>query len=128
MSFSDPGFLFSNRPTDRERDAERAAWERRREIAQSCYKWATFLVVAVMIFVAAPLGLAKWHWHAVLGAAGVITILAVVMMVKGAVKNGLISLLFAWGILPGWIYAAPTVLKIVHEQYLIIAKEWARVL
>lgn len=128
MSFNDPGFLFSNRPTDRERDAEKAAWERRREIARSCYQRATWLVVLTMVFVALPLGLEKWHWHVVFGAAVVITILGVVMMVKGAVKNGLISFVFAAVILPGWIYAAPTVIKVAREQYAIIAKEWERVL
>jgi len=50
------------------------------------------------------------------------------MMVKGAVKNGLISFVFAAVILPGWIYAAPSVIKVVREQYAIIAKEWERVL
>lgn len=128
MSFNDPGFLFSNRPTDRERDAEKAAWERRREIARSCYKWATWLVVLTMVFVALPTGLEKWHWQVVYGAASVITILGVVMMVKGAVKNGLISFVFAAVILPGWIFVAPSVIKVVREQYAIIAKEWERVL
>ena len=128
MSFNDPGFLFSNRPTDRERAAELAYWERRQQIAQSCYKRATWLVVLTMLFVALPTGLEKWHWHVVFGAAAVITILGVVMMVKGAVKNGLISFVFAAVILPGWIFVAPTVIKVAREQYTIIAKEWERVL
>lgn len=128
MSFNDPGFLFSNRPTDRERDAERAVWERRRMVAQSCYRQATWLVVLTMAFVALPTGLEKWRWQVVGGAAVVITILGVIMMVKGAVKNGLLGLLFAWGILPGWVYAAPSVIQVAREQCQIIAKEWERVL
>ncbi len=128
MSFNDPGFLFSNRPTERERDAEKAAWERQRESVRSCYKWATRLVVLTMLFVALPTGLERWHWQVVIGAACVITILGAVMLWKRALSNGLICLVFAWGILPGWIYAAPTVIKVVREQYQVIAKEWERVL
>lgn len=128
MSFNDPGFLFSNRPTDREREAERQAWEAEHEFVCSCYKRATLLVVLTMVFVAAPTGLEKWHWHVVISAAWIISLLGILMLWKRAFTNGLICLVFAWGILPGWIYLAPTASKTAKEQYLIIAKEWQRVL
>jgi len=128
MSFNDPGFLFSNRPTERERDAEKAARERQRESVRSCYKWATRLAVLTMLFVALPTGLERWHWQVVIGAACMISLLGAVMLWKRALSNGLICLVFAWGILPGWIYAAPTVTKVVREKYQVIAKEWERVL
>jgi len=80
-----------------------------------------------MIFVALPLGLDKWHWPVVIAAALVITILAVVMFFKGVRQNACIALIFAGVILPGWIYLAPTVLRVAQEQWLSIAKEWQRV-
>jgi len=128
MSFNDPSFLFSNRPTDREREADRQAWESEREFVRRCYTRATWLVVLTMVFVAAPTGFEKWHWHVVGGVACIVTLLGILMLWKRVFANGLICLVFAWGILPAWIYMAPTVLKIAKEQYQIIAKEWERVL
>ena len=128
MSFNDPGFLSNNRATDNEREAERLEWEQRRATAKSCYNSATWLVVLTMVFVAVPTGLEKWHWQVVIGVGGVIAILAVVMMLKGAMKNALISLLFAGVILPVWIKAAPSVVKVVREQAAVIVKDWQRVL
>ena len=81
-----------------------------------------------MLFVALPTGLERWHWQVVIGAACMISLLGAVMLWKRALSNGLICLVFAWGILPGWIYAAPTVTKVVREKYQVIAKEWERVL
>lgn len=128
MSFYDPGFLTSNRKTDRERDAEKAYWQQRSDTARMCYRWATWLVLGGMAFVVLPTGLEKWHWHVVIGTASVITIFGVVMMFRDAVVNGLISLLFAWAILPGWIYAAPEVRRVVQDQCEVISKEWRRIL
>lgn len=128
MSFNDPGFLFSNRQTDREREAERKAWEAEREFVRRCYKRATWLVILTLFFIAAPTGLEKWHWHAVCSVALLVTFLGVLMLRKRAVANGLICLVFAWGILPVWIDIAPTVLRMTKEQYQIIEKEWKRVL
>jgi hypothetical protein len=128
MSFNDPGFLFSNRPTDREREAERQVWEEERQFVGRCYKRATWLVVLAMVFVAAPTGLEKWHWHVVGGVAFFVTLLGILMLWRRAFANGLICFVFAWGILPSWIYIAPTALSITKEQYQIIAKEWRRVL
>jgi hypothetical protein len=128
MSFNDPGFLFSSRPTDREREAERQAWEAEREYVRRCYKRATWLVVLTMIFIASPTGLDQWHWHVVITAACLISLLGILMLWKRALTNGLICLIFAWGILPAWIYLAPKVLIIAKDQYQIIAKEWERVL
>jgi hypothetical protein len=128
MSFSDPSFLISQRPTEREREAERAYWQQRDEIARGAYRWANVCVVLTLVFVALPLGLNAWHWPVVLGASVVISVLAVVMMVKGRVSLGLISLLFAWAILPAWIVVSPSVLRGVQEQAQILIKEWKKVL
>jgi hypothetical protein len=128
MSFNDPGFLFNNRQTDNEREAERREWEHRKEVAKRCYSRATWLVLLTMVFVAAPTGLEKWHWHVVIAVGGLIAILALIMIMKGAVKNAMISLLFASIILPGWITAAPKVVAITREQVGIVVKQWKQVL
>lgn len=128
MSYNDPGFLFNNRQTDNEREAERREWEYRREVAGRCYNRATLLVVLTMIFVAAPTGFEKWHWHVVTAVGAVVAILAVIMMMKGAVKNALISLLFAAIILPGWIKMSPKVVAFASDQIQQVVKQWKQVL
>jgi hypothetical protein len=128
MSFNDPGFLFNNRQTDNEREAERREWERRQDVARRSYVKANWLVVLTMVFIAAPTGLEKWHWHVVIGAGGLIAILALIMMMKGAVKNALISMLFASIILPGWIIAAPKVTAAASELVGMVVKQWKQVL
>ena len=128
MSFSDPGFLFSNRPTDNEREAERRAQEYLRQQVLRYYRRATWIVVLTLIFIALPTGLERWHWQVALGAGGSILGLAVLMAVKGAVKNALISLLFAAVILPAWVKMHPDVLRVAREQAQVIWKEWQRVL
>ncbi len=128
MSYNDPGFLFNNRQTDNEREAERREWEHRQEVAKRSYNRATLLVVLTMVFVAAPTGLEKWHWHVVIGVGAVVAILAIVMMTKGAVKNALISLLFAGIILPGWIKVAPKAVAVASEQIQHLVKQWKQVL
>ena len=128
MSFNDPGFLFNNRTTDNEREAERLEWENRKTLSQRYYARATWLVVLTMLFVAVPTGLEQWHWHVVIGAGVLILVLALMMMLKGARQKALISLLFAAVILPGWIKIAPSVAKVVCDQTAVIAKEWKRIL
>lgn len=128
MSFSDPGFLFSNRPTDSEREAERRAQEYLRQQVQRYYRLATWIVVLTMIFIVLPTGLDKWHWQVVMAAGGAILILAVMMIIKGAVKNALISVLFAAVILPAWVKIHPDVLRVAREQLELIRKDWQRVL
>jgi hypothetical protein len=54
-------------------------------------------------------------------------LLGVVMALNGAVKNALISLLFAAVILPGWVLMSPKVISTAREQSLIILREWQRV-
>ncbi len=126
MSFSDPGFLFSSRLTDNEREAERRAWEQRREEALRAYRRASWLVAVTMLFIALPTGLEKWHWHAV-GVAGIcILALAVVMFLRGAVKNGLLALLFAAVILPMWVKTSATVVTVACEQVQVIMNEWKK--
>ena len=128
MSFNDPGFLFNNRATDNEREAERLEWEHRKALSQRYYSRATWLVVLTMLFVAVPTGLEQWHWHVVIGAGVLIGVLALMMMFKGARQKALISLLFAAVILPGWIKVAPSVAKVVCDQTAVIVKEWQRIL
>lgn len=128
MSFSDPGFLFSNRPTDSEREAERRAQEYLRQQVQRYYRLATWIVVLTMIFIVLPTGLDKWRWQVVMGTGGAILILAVMMIIKGAVKNALISVLFAAVILPAWVKIHPDVLRVAREQLEVIRKDWERVL
>ena len=127
MSFSDPGFLFSNRATDSERLAAQLEAERRDQVARAAYRRATWVVVLTMIYLALPIGLEVWHWHVVAGAGLLILLLGVVMAMNGAVKNALISLLFAAVILPGWVLMSPKVISTAREQSLIILREWQRV-
>jgi len=127
MSFSDPGFLFSNRPTDSERLAAQLEAERRVEAARAGYRRATWVVVLSMIYLALPIGLDAWRWHVVAGAGLLVILFGIVMAVNGALKNALISLLFAAVILPGWVLIAPKVISIAREQSLIIFREWQRV-
>lgn len=126
MSFNS-AFLSPTPPSARERDALKAIEEHRAYVAERCYRQANILVVGAMIVLAVPqLGLAPWAWHIVGGIGLLVTALAVVMMVKGRIANGVVSLIFAWAILPGWIVAAPHVIKVVHEQYQVIKTNWDR--
>jgi hypothetical protein len=127
MSFSDPGFLFSSRATDSERLAAQMEAERRMEAARAAYRRATWVVVLAMIYLALPSGLEVWHWHVVAGAGLLVLVFGIVMAMNGAVKNALISLLFAGLILPGWVLMAPKVISTAREQSLIILREWQRV-
>jgi hypothetical protein len=128
MSFNDPSFLLNNRRTANEREAEKLEWEYRQAQARSCYRWATTLVVLTLIYIALPLGLEQWHWHVVIGSGVLITILAIMMMVKGAMQNAIISLLFAAVILPGWVKVYPKALQVAGDQINVIVKEWKRIL
>jgi hypothetical protein len=127
MSFSDPGFLFSNRATDSERLAAQLEAERRSDAARAAYRRATWVVVLTMIYLPLPMGLEAWHWHVVAGAGLLVLLFGVVMALNGAVKNALVSLLFAAVILPGWVMMHPKVISTAREQSLIILREWQRV-
>ncbi|GEP45404.1 hypothetical protein [Brevifollis gellanilyticus] len=128
MSFNDPSFLLNNRRTANEREADKLEWEYRQLQARSYYRWATALVVLTLIYIALPLGLEQWHWHVVIGSGVLITILAIMMMVKGALQNAIISLVFAAVILPGWVKVYPKVLQVAGDQINVIVKEWKRIL
>lgn len=119
-------FLSDNR-TDaaREREALQAEAEYEEEIAQRCYRWATGLLVAAMVLIATPqLGLGRWDWYVVGGVALVMTVLAVQMMRYGRVGNGLVCLLCAFALLPGWVYIADDVVKVGADLYQMIAQQW----
>lgn len=128
MSFTDPGFLFNNRTTDQEREAERRRQEGLRARVQGCYRAATWLVVLTLLYVPLPLGLEVWHWQVVGAVAAVIFILAVRMALLGAVKLALLSVLFAAVILPAWVQLHPAVLRVVWQQVEVIRQDWQRVL
>lgn len=128
MSFNDPGYLFSNRPTENEREATRLAAEQRRESVKRNYHRANNLVVLTMLYIALPLGLQSWHWHVVIGAGCLLGLLAILMLMKGARSQALITLVFAAVILPGWIKVAPAVVKIIRSQAEAVMKEWKKVL
>jgi hypothetical protein len=100
MSFNDPSFLVSKRPTDREREAEGQAWEADAAFVRRCYKRATWLIVLTMIFVAAPTSLEKWNWHVVIAAASLMSQLGACILWQRTITNGLLRFVFAWGILP----------------------------
>lgn len=120
-----PSFETPHEAEKREREAWKLQEEERAYAAAKYYKRANFLVLTTMVVLAVPqLGLEPWSWHIVGVVALVVTVLAVMMMVKGRIGNGMLSLLFAWGILPGWIVAAPHVIRTVHEQYQVIAQKW----
>ena len=124
MSFNS-AFLSPKSQATRDREAREALEAERADAARSYYTAANFLVVATFLLIALPqLGLSAWNVY-IIGAVGlVVTVLAILMMVKGAVWNGMLSLIFALIFLPGWLYIAPNVTKVVYEQYLVIKKEW----
>jgi hypothetical protein len=128
MSYNDPGFLFNNRRTENEREAERQEWQHHKAVAERHYKCATWLVILTMLYVALPTGWESLHWQVVICVGVLILILAVLMLLQGAKEKALVSLLFATLILPGWIKAAPSVVKVLREQAAVIEKEWRRIL
>lgn len=115
----------NNRSDAREREAERNLAEYHEEIAGSSYRWATGLLLAGMLVIALPeLGIAEWNWYIVGGVALVMTILAIRMMIHGRIGNGLICLLCAFAVLPGWVYIAADVVAVVQSLYQMLAKQW----
>jgi len=119
-------FLSENRKDARERESDRLMVEYYELLAQRCYRWATGLLVAGMVVIALPqLGIAAWNWHIVGVLAFVMVVLAVQMMRFGRVGNGLVCLICALAVLPGWVYIADDVVKAGYDLYLIIAKQWA---
>ena len=122
MSFNS-AFLSPSPPSAREREEAKAIAAYRAYVARRCYWWANLLVISAMVAIALPqLGLGPWVWHVVGGVALVVTVLAIVMMVKGAISNGIVSLVFAWAILPGWVLMAPTIIRVAWESYQVIEK------
>lgn len=128
MSFSDPSFLISSRPTDQERQAAKQAEEKRRQSSARAYRQASWVISLTMIYLALPLELDAWHWHVVIGAGSLLMLLGMVMAVNGDRNHALLSLLFALLILPNWVKLAPLVVKAAHAQIEVIIQEWKRVL
>ncbi len=116
----------NNRPDAREREAEQAMADYHESIADSCYRWATGLLVAGLIVIAMPqLGVAAWTWHIVGGLALVMLVLAVQMMRHGRVGNGVACLICALAVLPGWVFIAADAVAVGRDFYQILAKQWA---
>lgn len=115
----------NNRPDAREREIEKNIAAYHEHVAQTSYRWATSLMVVAMVIIALPrLGVAAWNWHLVAGVAAVMTVLAIRMMMHGRVGNGLVCLVCAFVILPGWIYMAGDVVAAGQHFYDILAKQW----
>lgn len=118
-------FLSDNRTDARERETERRLAEYDEYVAQRCYRWATGLLVAAMVIIAIPqLGLERWHWYLVGVVAIIMTVLAVQMMRHGRISNGLICLLCAFAVLPGWVYLADDVVQVGGTLFEMIATQW----
>jgi hypothetical protein len=114
-----------HRPDARQREAERNMAQYHEDIAQSSYRWATTLLVLGMAVIAIPqMGLERWHWFIVAGVALVMVIFAVRMMMHGRIGNGIICLICALAVLPGWVLLADDVVKVGYELYGIIAQQW----
>jgi hypothetical protein len=80
----------------------------RAETARNCYRAANALVVLTMALALIPFS-DGWIWPTVWSASLLVTVLGVIMILKQAVTNGLITLLFSWLILPAWVAAIPLV-------------------
>lgn len=120
-------FLSENRQSASERETERRIAEYHEWVAQRCYNGATWLLVITMIIMAIPqLGLERWHWYLVGVSALVMTVLAVQMMRHGRIANGLVCLLCAFVVLPGWVYLADDVVKAAVALFDMIASQWRK--
>jgi hypothetical protein len=125
MGFNSAFLSPSSSPAQRERVAQEELAAERAYAARTYYKAANALIVGGMILIAIPESMiAHWFMHIIGAVAIIVTSLALLMMVKGAIWNGLLSLVFGWVILPGWFLLAPTVTRIAYEQYQVIKKEW----
>ena len=78
----------------------------RAEMVRSYYLAANVLVVVTMALALWP-GAGNWIWLVVGVASLAVLALGIVMMTKSALANGLICLLFASIILPGWAVIVP---------------------
>ena len=113
------------RPDARQREKERNIAEYHQGIAQSSYGWATaFLIIGMAVIATPQLGVSQWNWHIVGGVALVMTLFAIRIMRHGRVDNGLICLLCAFAVLPGWVFIADDVVKVGYDLYEMLAKQW----
>jgi len=118
-------FLSDHRQSASEREAERRIAEYHESIAKRCYNGATWLLMITMVIMAIPqLGLERWHWHLVGVSALIMTILAVQMIRYGRISNGLVCLLCAFAVLPGWVYLADDVVRVGTSFFTMIVTQW----
>jgi hypothetical protein len=120
---SDPGFLFNNRPSMRERDEQRALALAHRRAGLACYRAATAILVLAMTLLAVPAA-APWAWQVAGAAAALMTALAAAIFRKGLHSHAVLCLLCAWAVLPVWIFAAPHVLGAVADLARALAGHW----
>jgi hypothetical protein len=114
-----------HRPDARERDRERNIAEYHEGIAESSYRWATFLLGLGMAALATPyFESAVWKWSLVGGLALGMTVFSIRMMMHGRMGNGLICLFCALAVLPGWVFIAQDVVKVGYDFYEIVATQW----
>ncbi|HEY1081217.1 MAG TPA: hypothetical protein VGE29_03090 [Prosthecobacter sp.] len=115
----------SNRDNARERADDRLMEEYDALVAESSYRWATGLLVAGMVIVAVPqLGLRPWIWYIVGALAVLMVIFAVRMMWHGRVGNGVICLLCALAVLPGWVFIADDAVSAGQDLTRMILQQW----
>lgn len=124
MSF-DPSFLSNTRDLRREREDEKAeAWLRARVVSR-CYRWATFLLVVSMAAIGIPwLGLSALSWGIVAVVGAGMVILAGVMFYQRGYSSGIITLICALGVLPGWVYVAPHAFMAAIDFWEILSAQW----
>ena len=124
MSF-DPSFLTNTRDLRREREDQKAeAWLRAQTVLR-CYRWATFLLIAAMVAIGVPwLGLSAYSWAIMAVTSTGMLVFAGVMFFHQGYSSGILTLICALGVLPGWIYVAPHVFIAAVDFWEILSSQW----
>lgn len=134
MSFNAAFLSPTQSPAARERQVQQELAEERAHAVRTYYRYANLLVVMAFVLIVIPqMGWDAWFLHVpgavehlVGGVASIVTALALLMMINGRAGKGILTLLFAWIILPAWVLAAPAVVHVAGEQAGVIKKEWIK--
>lgn len=114
-----------SRRDSRQRELDRNMAAYHESIARTSYNWATALLIIAMVLIATPqVGITAWNGYVAGAAAVVMTALAVRMMIYRRVWNGIICLICAFVVLPGWVVLAADVVRVGQDCYQIVAGEW----
>lgn len=115
----------SNRDDAKARADDRLMEEYDALVAESSYRWATGLLVVGMIIVALPqLGLRPWTWYIVAALAALMVVFAVRMIWHGRVVNGVVCLICALAVLPGWVFIADDAVSAGQDLVRMILQQW----